>query len=110
MDYEDLVLCCALKDTFDDDLNAFWRFYGVPKLKTNVGDKTTFLNEYTEKDRLIVEKLQNNGILGRDLVEGRLAGVITPLRYEITSVSVRLKAYMDSIQSLFVKVKKRGVL
>lgn len=106
LDYEDLVLCCALKDTFDDDLNAFWRFYGVHKLKTNVGDKTTFLNEYTEKDRLIVEKLQNNGILGRDLVEGRLAGVITPLRYEITSVSVRLKAYMDSIQSLFVKVKK----
>ncbi len=105
LDYEDLVLCCALKDTFDDDLNAFWRFYDIPTKKTNVDDKTIFLDEYTEKDRLIVEKLQNNGILGRDLVAGRIGGNIIPLRYEITSVSIRLKAYMDSIQPLFVKVK-----
>lgn len=105
LDYEDLVLCCALKDTFDNDLNAFWRFYDIPTKKTNVDDKTIFLDEYTEKDRLIVEKLQNNGILGRDLVEGRIGRNIIPLRYEITSVSIRLKAYMDSIQPLFVKVK-----
>ena len=53
---------------------------------------------YSEKDRLIVDKLQNSGILGRDLAGNRLGGSES-LRFELTSVSKRLKNYLQAIQS-----------
>lgn len=96
IDYEDMVLVNALKDVFDDDLNEFWRYSQYSP--HSIEDRTSFMAHYSEKDRLIVDKLQNSGILGRDLAGNRLGGSES-LRFELTSVSKRLKNYLQAIQS-----------
>lgn len=96
IDYEDMVLINALKDVFDDDLNEFWRYSQYSPHSSQ--DRTSFMGHYSEKDRLIVEKLQNTGILGRDLAGNRLGGSES-LRFELTSVSKRLINYMQAIRT-----------
>ena len=96
IDYEDMILVNALKDVFDDDLNEFWRYSQYSSHSAQ--DRTSFMEHYSEKDRLIVEKLQNTGILGRDLAGNRLGGSES-LRFELTSISKRLKNYMQAIRT-----------
>lgn len=98
LDYEDMVLIGALKDIFDVDLDYFWRYSS--NKPSNVNDTTLFLEQYSETDRLIVEKLQNAGILGRDLAGNRLGGA--SLRYVLTSVSQRLKGYLEAVRPVWV--------
>lgn len=95
IDYENMVLVNALKDVFDDDLNEFWRYSQYSPHSAQ--DRTSFMEHYSEKDRLIVEKLQNTGILGRDLAGNRLSGS-EYLRFELTNVSKRLKNYLQVIR------------
>ena len=101
VDYEDLTLTLALKDLFDDDLNEFKLLYNRQPAKTNVDNSTIFMGSYTDTQRIIVEKLQNSGILGRDLAPNRLMGSsgILPLRYSLTVVSNRLYSYIEIFKS-----------
>lgn len=81
LDYEDMVLVNALRDLFDDDLSEFCRY--ANHHPTHPIEKIVFLEHCTDTDRLIVEKLQNVGVLGRDLAENRLGGAM--LRFEPTT-------------------------
>lgn len=100
VDYEDLTLSVALKDLFDNDLMEFNSLYKMTPSKSNIDDQTIFIGNYSSTQRIIVEKLQNSGILGRDLALNRLAGSgVPPLRYNLTSVSHRLFEYLESVIS-----------
>ena len=98
LDYEDMVIINALKDLFDEDLSQFWRYCNYPQIDEN--DNTTIMDHYSATDRLIVEKLQNVGVLGRDLAGNRLGGAM--LRFELTTVSKRLRTYLETIRPVFV--------
>lgn len=98
LDYEDMVIISALKDLFDEDLNQFWRYCNYPQKKSN--DNTTIMDHYSATDRLIVEKLQNVGVLGRDLAGNRLGGAM--LRFELTIVSKKLRTYLETVRPVFV--------
>lgn len=98
LDYEDMVLSSALKDVFDGELNRFFMYCSYPQKSAE--DKTSFVEHYTELDRLVVEKLQNVGILGRDLAGARLGNNL--LCFELTTVAKRLKNYLDAIQPYFI--------
>lgn len=100
LDYEDMVLVSALRDLFDEDLVQFWRYCSYKPKHAN--DRTSFLDHFSETDRLIVEKLQNAGFLGRDLAGNRL-GSSASLRFELTTVSKRLKSYLDAVRPAFVE-------
>ena len=96
MDYEDLTLAVALKDILDIDLSVFITLCERKPTENNLGDQTIFIGDYTSTQRIIVEKLQNLAVLGRDLAPNRLAGKgVSPLRYELTSVSKRLYEYIE---------------
>lgn len=100
IDYEDLTITVALKDLFDEDLSEFELLYNRKPAKTNVDDSTIFVKSYTDTQRIIIEKLQNSGILGRDLAPNRLMGSgIPPLRYSLTAVSDRLYRYKNIFKS-----------
>lgn len=58
------------------------------------------MSHYSATDRLIVEKLQNAGVLGRDLAGNRLGGAM--LRFELTIVSKKLRTYLEAIRPIFV--------
>lgn len=98
LDYEDMVLVNALRDLFDDDLSEFWRY--ANRQPTHPIEKIVFLGHCTTTDRLIVEKLQNIGVLGRDLAGNRLGGAM--LRFELTIITERLKSYLDAVRPAFV--------
>lgn len=98
LDYEDMVIISALKDLFDEDLNQFWRYCSYKPKSTD--DKTSIMDHYSVTDRLIVEKLQNAGVLGRDLAGNRLGGAI--LRFELTIVSDKLRTYLDTLRPVFI--------
>lgn len=98
LDYEDMVLVNALRNLFDDDLSEFWRY--TNHQPTHPIEKVVFLDHCTETDRLIVEKLQNAGVLGRDLTGNRLGGAM--LRFEPTIITERLKSYLDAISPAFI--------
>lgn len=100
LDYEDMVLVSALKELFDEDLNQFWRYFSYKHQSTS--DMTTFVDDFSETDRLIVEKLQNAGVLGRDLAGNRLGGAM--LRFETTIVSKKLKGYLEVVRETFTDV------
>lgn len=96
MDYEDLTLAVALKDILDTDLSEFKALCERKPARNNLDDKTIFIGNYTSTQRIVVEKLQNSAVLGRDLAPNRLAGNgVSPLRYELTSVSKRLYEYIE---------------
>lgn len=96
LDYEDLILIGALKDLLDEELEQFLCFCGIqPGDKTNA---VSFLSDYDIKERLIMEKLQNMGILGRDLVGNRL-DIQNTLRFSMTTISIRLQKYLQLIDS-----------
>lgn len=98
MDYEDLALAVALKDILDIDLSEFKTFRERKPSKNNLDDKTIFVGDYTLTQRIVVENLQNLAVLGRDLAPNRLAGKgVSPLRYELTSVSNRLYEYIEGL-------------
>ena len=96
LDYEDMVIISALKDLFDEDLNRFWQYCSYLPMRED--DPISFIEQYSETDKIIVEKLQNVGILGRDLAT-RLSG--KSLRFELTIISKRLQNYMRTVQSVF---------
>jgi hypothetical protein len=99
LDYADLTLSVALKDLFDDDLKEFGNFYNKKPLATNVDNCTIFIDEYTETQKYIFEKLQNLGLIGRDLAPNRLCDANGfPLRYTLTNVSDRLNKYLSDIK------------
>ena len=93
-----MVIISALKDLFDEDLNQFWRYCNYPQENSN--NNTTIMDHYSVTDRLIVEKLQNAGVLGRDLAGNRLGGAM--LRFELTIVSKKLRTYLETVRSVFV--------
>ena len=98
LDYEDMVIVGALKDLFDEDLNQFWRYCSF---KPNASDdRTSIMSHFSATDRLIIEKLQNAGVLGRDLAGNRLGGAM--LRFELTIVSKKLRTYLEAIRPIFV--------
>ena len=100
LDYEDMVLVSALRDLFDEDLNQFWRYFSYKPQSTS--DMTSLMDHFSATDRLIVEKLQNAGVLGRDLAGNRLGGAA--LRFEITIVSKKLKSYLEAVRPAFVDI------
>lgn len=93
LDYEDMVLISAMKDLFDEDLTQF-RKYCSYKPKGEI-ERIVYVENYSGRDRIIIEKLQNRGVLGRDMAN-RLSGLA--LRFELTSVSDRLKGYVDVVR------------
>ena len=98
LDYEDMVIIGALKDLFDEDLNQFWRYCNYPQI--SISDNTIIMDHYSATDRLIVEKLQNAGVLGRDLAGNRLGGAM--VRFELTIISKKLRTYLAAIRPVFV--------
>lgn len=98
LDYEDMVLVSALRDLFDNELTEFWRY--ANRQPTHPIDRIALLEHCSSTDRLIVEKLQNVGVLGRDTAGNRLGGAI--LRFEPTTITERLKSYLDAIRPAFV--------
>ncbi len=97
MDYEDLTLSVALKDLFDIDLLEFKTLCERKSSKINLDNQTNSINDNSSTLRIIVEKLQNMGVFGRDLAPNRLGvpGVLP--WYDITTVSIRLLDYMKDI-------------
>ena len=91
LDYCDLYLVTALKDLYDSDIRMFVKFY---MNNANTEDNAIILNEYTEQERVILDKLQNLNIFARDITLGRLGdGEHKPILYEKTEVSIRLFNY-----------------
>lgn len=95
LDYCDLYLVTALKELYDADIKIFVKFYMD---NTNRNDTTVILKEYTEQERVVLDKLQNLNIFGRDRTTGRLGDVsCKPLFYEKTEVSKRLHDYYKAL-------------
>jgi len=89
-----MVLVSALKEVFDKDINQVYNY--LTEKNVEMIGTMVFIPNHKEKDRLIVEKLQNIGVLGRDLAGNRLGGNM--LRFEVTSVSKRLQSYIEIIK------------
>lgn len=99
LDYCDLYLVAALKDLYDSDIRMFVKFY---MNNAHKGESTTVLNEYTEQERIVLDKLQNLNILGRDRTPGRFGdSVHKPIFYEKTEVSTRLFTYYKMFASIY---------
>ncbi len=95
LDYCDLYLVTALKDLYDSDIRIFVKFY-MNNAQTE--DNVIILNEYTEQERAILDKLQNLNIFASDIVSGRLGdGKHKPILYEKTEVSIRLLDYYKAL-------------
>ena len=97
LDYCDLYLIAAIKDLYDADIRMFVKLY----LNTAHKDETAVLNDYSEQERVVLDKLQNLNIFGRDRTPGRLLGEKKPLFYEKTEVSTRLFSYYNSLASAY---------
>lgn len=96
LDYEDMTLAIALKDLLDDDLQAFKIMYDMqPAASNREQEETCLLSSYSTLQRLIVEKLQNLNIVGKDLAWMRFG---EGLRFQKTSVSDRLMEYLKMIE------------
>ena len=99
LDYCDLYLISALNDLYNTDLNTFFHVFMYNSKKV---DDVAVLGEYSEHDRIVLDKLQNLNIFGRDRTPGRLTnGKDKPLYYEITEVSKRLYSYCMKIMSAY---------
>ena len=96
--YEDMVLVIALKELLDDDLYAFKLFYGMKPVTSKVDDEICILDSYSMFQRIVLEKLQNLNILGKDLSGARLGGI--SLRFEKTTVSDRLIEYLNIVEAV----------
>lgn len=95
LDYCDLILISALKDLYDDDLNAFVHVF---MHNQQTADSVSILDNYGDNERIILDKLQNLNILGKDRTPGRFSdGKSKPLFYEKTEVSKRLFSYCAMI-------------
>ncbi|MBD5433516.1 MAG: hypothetical protein HDR35_04380 [Treponema sp.] len=95
LDCCDLYLISALNDLYDTDLDTFFHTF---MNNSTVIDGVSVLYEYTEENRIVLDKLQNLNIFGRDRTPGRLTdGKQKPLLYEITEVSQRLHCYCKEI-------------
>ena len=97
IDYADMTLVSALKDLLEDDLQLFAeRYYVTPKSYNTHHDTCSFIG-YSSKERIIMEKLQNLNIFGKDLVVSRVVGDKLPIYYEITDISQRLMEYLIAV-------------
>ena len=97
IDYEDMTLVIALKDLLDDDLMLFTKLYDVVPHSYSTVHDTCQYDVYSPKERVMLEKLQNLNIFGKDLVPSRVVGRNIPLYYETTSISQRLMDYLNVI-------------
>ncbi|MBD5436782.1 MAG: hypothetical protein HDR36_09870 [Treponema sp.] len=98
LDYCDLFLISALKDLYDEDIRNFMNLYH--KLSTAKNGLAT-LSNYSDKERVLLDKLQNLNILGRDRATNRLCGSTLPLYFERTDVSIRLAEYYNLLASTY---------
>ena len=98
LDYCDLYLISALKDLYDDDIRNFMSLYY--KLSTSKNGLATLI-DYSDKERVLLEKLQNLNILGRDRATGRFGSDSNPLYFERTEVSQRLAEYYNLLASVY---------
>lgn len=98
LDYEDLVLVIALKDLLDVDLDIFKLFYAMKPVSSNLDNETCILDSYSMYQRIVLEKLQNLNILGKDLAGSRFGG--TTLRFQKTTVSDKLMKYLNLVETI----------
>lgn len=101
--YVDRVIALALKDMFDTDLEMFTCFYLEENITTNnIADKRlSFIEDYSDEQRIALDKLIRLNLLGNDLAGGRFTSNNEqkhPLRYEKTLVSDSLYEYIQMIE------------
>lgn len=96
VDYEDMILISALKDLYDIELHEFVEFTHINDY--SVEDKTKFLYDFTNTQRIVMEKLKNLSVLGNDLALNRYGGEKDSLSFQMTTVSDRLLEYLQKIK------------
>lgn len=119
LDYCDLYLVAALDSLYDTDLNTFVHVFmhnqqmadtslifddstDNESFKSSANSEVFTLDNYTDNEKIILDKLQNLNIFGRDRTLGRLSnGISKPLFYEKTEVSKRLLFYYHSLASAY---------
>lgn len=97
IDYEDMILISALKDIYDLELKAFIEFTCISDFSEN--DNTKFLYDFTNTQRIIMEKLKNLSVVGNDLAHSRFGGEKDYLSFQLTTVSNRLSEYLQKIKN-----------
>lgn len=103
--YVDRIISLALKDMFDNDLELFSYFYSMESVATNnMADKRlSIVSDYSDEQRIVLEKLTRLNLLGNDLAGGRFTAGNEekhPLRYEKTLVSDSLDKYIKMIENV----------
>lgn len=101
LDYEDLTLVSALKDLYDTDLDEFINLYSKESERWHKeGQNIIFLDEYTNEQDIILSKLLNHNLFGKDKAGNRVYDGNYPLVYVKSSVSDRLYNYIISLNHI----------
>lgn len=102
LDYEDLLLVIALKETYDVELNKFIEFANKEEdgHSHNLQAGFVCVYDYDLHSRIFIDKMINLNIFGGDLAGNRFFNDGEfPIRYVKTSVSNRLLEYLNNINS-----------